>query len=78
MGGGCEVEGSRRKEKGLVDMDNSVTIAELGVTGRVGGGGRGHKGDKWSWKTTRNKPLKTFLFFWLLSSVFQILLNLHV
>ena len=38
------VEGSNKKEKGLMDMDNSVVIVrERGA----GGGGRGYKGDKW-------------------------------
>ena len=36
-GGGCGVEGLSKKEKGLMDMDNSVVIA---------GGGR-YKGTKW-------------------------------
>ena len=36
-GGKLEVEGSSKKEKGLMDMDNCVVI--------VGGGG--HKGNKW-------------------------------
>ena len=37
--------GIEKKEKGLVDMDNSVVIAGTGED--VGGGGRGHKGNKW-------------------------------
>ena len=36
-GGGQGVEGLSEKEKGLMDMDNSVVIA----------GGRGYKGTKW-------------------------------
>ena len=36
-GGGEQVEGLSKKEKGLMDMDNSVVIAEGGV----------HKGTKW-------------------------------
>ena len=37
VGGGEGVEGLSKKEKGLMDMDNSVVIA----------GGRGYKGTKW-------------------------------
>ena len=33
------MQGSSKKEKGLMDTDNSVVIA-----GREGGGGRGYKG----------------------------------
>ena len=36
-GGGEGVEGLSKKEKGLMDMDNSVVIA----------GGRAYKGIKW-------------------------------
>ena len=35
--GGYRVEGLSKKEKGLMDMDNSVVIVE----------GREYKGDKW-------------------------------
>ena len=40
MGGGWEVEGLSRKEKGLMDTDNSVAIAggEEGVRGLNGNG----------------------------------------
>ena len=41
------MEGSSKKEKELVDTDNSVVIA--GVRG-VDWGGRGCRGDKCSWK----------------------------
>lgn len=36
------LEGSNKKEKGLMHMEKSVVI----VGGRVSGGGRGYKGDK--------------------------------
>ena len=38
-GGGLGVEGLSKKEKGLMDMDNSVVIA----------GGRGYKGNTGKW-----------------------------
>ena len=43
------VEGSSKKEKGLMDMDNSLVIM-----GRreVGGGGRGYKADNGNGKNT--------------------------
>ena len=43
--GGYGVEGLSKKEKGLMDMDNSVVI--------IGGGDC--KGAKWSWKNTIKK-----------------------
>ena len=39
--GGVEVEGLNKKEKGLMDTDNRVAIAGLGV----GGGGRRYEGN---------------------------------
>ena len=42
--GGVGVKGLSKKEKGLMDMDNSVVIA----------GGRGYKGTKWQWKKKYN------------------------
>ena len=46
------MEGLSKKEKGLMDMDNSVVMA----------GGRGHKGIKWQWekKKVKNKVLKKY------------------
>ena len=38
------MEGLSKKEKGLMDMDNSVVIVGAKV---VGGGRRGYRGDKW-------------------------------
>ena len=38
LGRGCQVEGlSKKKKKGLMDMDNSVVVIR----------GKGYKGDKW-------------------------------
>ena len=39
--GDGEVEGLKKKEKGLMDTDNCVVIAEWGV----GGGGRRYEGN---------------------------------
>ena len=39
------MEGSSKKEKGLMDTDNSVVIA----------GGREYKGTKWSWKKIQSR-----------------------
>ena len=39
-GEGIEYLHPLKKEKGLMDMDNSLVIA----------GGEGHKGSKWQWK----------------------------
>ena len=39
--GGWEMEGLSKKEKELMDMDNSMVIAGWGR------GGRGFRGDKW-------------------------------
>ena len=47
-GGRLGVEGSSKKEKGLIDMDNSVVIA----------GGRGYKAMKWYWKNIIKIKLK--------------------
>ena len=49
-GWGLGVEGSSKKEKGLMTMDNSVVIVE------GEGQGEGYKGDGWWWKKySKNK-----------------------